>query len=575
MNLAAICHIPKSNYAYAYAKDELHIRLRTAKNDIDHVRLFYGIKYDWTNKVCFDMEKILSDEFYDYYEYTIKSKDTRIGYYFELTKGKTILCYTEAGYVEKFNDEKSYCYFFQYPYINEIDVHKKPSWVNKTNFYQIFVERFYNGNPDNSPSKLVPWDSYPTPTCFMGGDLEGIIKKMDYLSDLGINGVYLTPIFQSVSNHKYDTNDYMSIDKYFGDKDTLRRLVDECHKRKIRIVLDAVFNHCGKDFPPFLDVIEKGRASKYYDWFYIDGDKVEFDPINFQAFGFVPYMPKMNTGNKEVRKYLLDVTRYWTEEFNIDGWRLDVSDELDHDFWREFRKLVKSINSDAVIIGENWHDAYPWLQGDQFDSVMNYSLTKLSVDYFATNEIDTKAFTYGISNLLTRYSSQVNEMMLNLLDSHDTERFLTTCNGDTAKLKNAAAFLYGYVGMPCTYYGTEIGMDGLYDPVCRKGFDWNRSHWNMDLYNYYKELINIRNTHTALQKGEVRFIYDSEIFIMIRSYNEDCMYIVINNSKEEKYIEADRIGGMKYSLLEKKNIETENGQIKLSPQKAYYFVLED
>ena len=240
----------------------------------------------------------------------------------------------------------------------------------------------------------------------MGGDLLGIIKKLNYLEDLGIKGIYLTPIFESVSNHKYDTTDYMKVDKYFGDESILRELITECHKRGIKIVLDAVFNHCGIGFAPFQDVIEKGRESEYFEWFYIDGDKVLFDPINFQAFGFVPYMPKMNTSNPGVKAYLYEVIKYWTEEFDIDGWRLDVSDELDHEFWRGFRKLVKSINPQAIIIGENWHNAYNWLMGDQFDSVMNYSLTKLCLDYFATSEINARTFMYEISSLLIRYLQQ-------------------------------------------------------------------------------------------------------------------------------------------------------------------------
>ena len=570
MNLSAICHISGSNYAYAYNKNELHIRLRTAKDDMDSVDIFYGNKYDWINKVSFPMKKILSDELFDYYEYRIVGDDSRLGYYFGLTKDYKTLYYTEAGYVDEFNDDKSYCYFFQYPYINEIDVHRTPDWVRDTNFYQIFVERFCNGNPSNSPKNVSPWGTEPTPVTFMGGDLIGIIKKLDYLEELGIKGIYLTPIFESVSNHKYDTTDYMKIDKYFGNEEALRLLIEECHKRNIKIVLDAVFNHCGKGFAPFQDVIKNGKKSEYFDWFYIAGEEVEFEPINFQAFGFVPYMPKMNTSNQRVKKYLYDVISYWTKEFDIDGWRLDVSDELDHEFWRGFRKLVKGINPQAVIIGENWHNSYPWLMGDQFDSVMNYSLTKLCLDYFATNEINARTFMYEISSLLIRYSKQVNESMLNLLDSHDTERFLTTAKGEVKYLKNAAAFLYAYVGMPCTYYGTEIGMDGVYDPGCRKAFDWNEDNWNKELYSFYRRLIKLRNEEAALKYGEVEFIYNDDVFAMKRSYEDDCIYVVINNTDEAKTVDTGIKDEELYDILNEEDIKNNLGMIKVLPKTAHY-----
>lgn len=569
MNLSAVYHIPKSNFAFAYRKNILYIRIRVAKDDMKSVHIIYGIKYDWQNKKRKQMEKVLSDAEFDYYEYQIKTNDTRIGYYFELKSLDKIIYYTEAGFVDEFNDEKAYCYFFQYPYINEIDVHKIPKWVSETNFYQIFVERFYNGNPQNSPENLDDWDAQPTPTSFMGGDLEGIIKKIDYLKKLGIRGIYLTPIFESVSNHKYDTSDYLKIDPYFGDESVLRRLIKICHKNNIKVVLDAVFNHCGIDFKPFQDVVKNGSRSKYFDWFFIDGDHVEFNPINFQAFGYVPYMPKLNTSNKEVKEYLYHVGTYWTEKFDIDGWRLDVSDEIDHEFWRGFRKIVKGINKEAIILGENWHNAYPWLQGDQFDGVMNYSLTKLMLDYFALGEIDAKTFAYEVSGLLTRYSKQVNESMLNLVDSHDTERFLTTCKEDPEKLKNAAAFLYAYVGMPCTYYGTEIGMDGVYDPGCRKGFDWNEDHWNKELVAYYRKIIKIRNQEKALKCGDIRFIYRDDVFIMKRFYKNECIFVVINLTDQKVMLDQSILDHAQYDLITEKSLLV-NDKVVILPKTAHY-----
>ncbi|MEE1072815.1 MAG: glycoside hydrolase family 13 protein [Cellulosilyticum sp.] len=568
MNLQALCHIPCSNYAYAYNDNELHIRLRTAKDDMDKVKIYYGPKFQWHQKQSSDMQKIMSDEFYDYYEYRLKVEDSRVGYYFELIRGREKLIYTEAGFVEAFNDDMGYCYFFQYPYINSIDVHREPEWIKDAVFYQIFVERFYNGNKANSPIPLSEWDADPTPKSFFGGDLQGIIEKLDYLEEIGINSIYLTPIFESPSNHKYDIVNYLEIDHYFGDKEVFKELVQQAHKRGIRIILDAVFNHCSYLSEQFQDVMKKGRASKYYDWFFIKGDKPDYKQMNYLTFSIVPYMPKLNTENEKVREFLYEVVRYWTETFEIDGWRLDVSDEIDHEFWRGFRKVLKGINKEAIIIGENWHNASPWLMGEQFDSVMNYPVTKLMGDFFAREEIGADTFINGISTLLMRYPKQVNEAMLNLLDSHDTERFLTTCKGNIASLKNAAAFLFGYVGMPCIYYGTEIGMDGVYDPGCRKGFIWDREKWNMALFGFYKKLIKIRKTEPALMKGEISFTHVDDLVVMHRSYGNERIDIIINQSDGLcTYKIAIDEGQEVYELLSDRKLKPE---IQVLPKIALY-----
>jgi len=258
------------------------------------------------------------------------------------------------------------------------------------------------------------------------------------------------------------------------------------------------------------------------------------NPLNYETFGYISSMPKLNTANPEMKKYLLDCVHYWTEEFHIDGWRLDVSDEIDHKFWREFRTVLKEINKDAIIIGENWHDALPWLMGDQFDSVMNYPVTKLCLDFFARKQMDAFSFTEQLGGYLMRYPNQVNEVMLNLLDSHDTERFLYSCNGDKESLKSAATFLFAYQGMPCTYYGTEIGMTGHYDPGCRRGFNWNREQWDVELFDHYKKLIHLRKSEEALKHGTIGFDSTKSLFAMKRSLLSECIYILINNSEMEQ-----------------------------------------
>lgn len=538
MNIYAINHVPKSNYAFAYKLDTICVRLRTEKGDIDKVYVIYGDKFDWANREKVQMRLSMSDSNFDYYEAYLTHEETRFGYLFELHKGNEKLYYSEDGLTKDYNFEKAYYSMFQYPYINKSDLHIVPEWAKEAIFYQIFVERFFNGDKNNKHKKLTgEWGELPNPKSFFGGDIKGITKNLDYLSDLGITAIYLTPIFKSPSNHKYDTTDYFEIDEAFGTKEDFKELVNELHKRGMRIVLDAVFNHCGINFEPFQDVVKNGENSKYADWFHIDSFPVNIkkNKHNYKTFAQVTEMPKLNTSSEGLRKYLIDVSKYWIEEFDIDGWRLDVSDEIEHDFWREFRKAVKGVKEDIFIVGENWHNSYPWLQGDQFDSVMNYPITKECLAYFANGKEAAKKFSENLSEILIRNTEQVNEVMLNLLDSHDTERFLTMCNGNKEKLKNAVAFLMTFEGIPCTYYGSEIGMEGGYDPDCRRVFDWNKENWDNNLRNFYKKTIEIRKEEKALTHGSLKFLSTENVFIMERSLDNISIFTLINNSgKDEK-----------------------------------------
>lgn len=536
MNLQGLCHIPISNYAYAYSERELHIRLRTAKNDCTDVKLMIALKHEWHNLQEYSMEKVASDRYFDYYQYNYVTDDSRLGYYFKISDGKTTLLYSESGISETFDHEHSYMHYFQYPYINPIDVHKVPSWISSAVFYQIFVERFSNGDRGNDPKNLSVWGELPKAKSFFGGDLQGILDKLDYLQELGINGLYLTPIFESPSNHKYDTTDYRRIDPAFGDKALLCKLVAKAHERGIRVILDGVFNHSGYFFAPFQDVLKNGRNSKYADWFhFLRFPQPDVEP-DYRCFCISPEMPKLNTSNPELKQYLLETVAQWTSETGIDGWRLDVSDEVDHHFWRDFRSTVKKINPEAIIIGENWHNAYPWLIGDQFDSVMNYPVTKLCIQFFAKNEITAEEFAQDLSSIFMWNSEQANSAMLNLLDSHDTMRFLTWCQGDKAKLKLAALFLFSYIGIPCTYYGSEIGMEGNGDPDSRRTFDWDQSHWDRGLREFYRKLISVRKNCRPLQAGGMRLWAEDDVFYLQRSDSEEKTLTALNNTQSVKKI---------------------------------------
>lgn len=539
MNLHALYHEPKSSFAYAYKIDELHLRFRCAKDDLDTVTVIHGNKFAWLKtKTRINMEKIAADEYFDYYQCSIVNADSRHAYYFELVSNTERLYYTEAGIVNELDDTAEEYYFFVYPNIAPCDVLSAPDWMKSAIFYQIFVDSFAKGPCEKIPDNLAPWEeTAPFHSCH-GGNLPGITEHLPYLEELGVNAIYLTPIFYSDSSHKYNTYDYQMIDPYFGTEKDLKKLVETAHSLNIRVVLDAVFNHCGMMFAPFQDVVKHGKKSSYWNWFFIEGEKIEFDPVNYRSFSFGKYMPKLNTRNKEVMDYLITTAVNWTKQFELDGWRLDVADEVDHDFWREFRKKIKEVNKEACIIGETWHTATAWLKGDQFDSVMNYPLTKLMLDFFARSAIDASTFASRVNALLMRYPNNANEVTLNFLDSHDTPRFLYSCKGELFRLQNAAAFLFAYLGMPCIYYGTEIGMSGGNDPDCRRGFLWNKEKWNMDLFCVYQNLIKIRKLFLSdsILYGSRKIVSFHELLILFYSDDKDKGIIFFNQTNEDKKI---------------------------------------
>ncbi|HSG46147.1 MAG TPA: glycoside hydrolase family 13 protein, partial [Anaerolineales bacterium] len=418
-----------------------------------------------------------------------------------------------------------------------------PDWVQDAVFYQIFPDRFARSdkNPNNGLA-FEAWDSPPTFHGFKGGDIYGIAEKLDYIKDLGVTALYLNPIFASASNHRYHTYDYYNVDPLLGGNDALRHLLDEAHKKDIRIVLDGVFNHASRGIWQFHHVLENGNGSPYKDWFYFDPDRLHgkrgwgaypdtgelhalqngedsLKAIGYRGWWNLPALPKFNTNTLAVREFLLDVAEYWVK-FGIDGWRLDVAAEIDDDsFWQEFRNRVRAINPEAYIVGEIWHESQRWLQGDQFDAVMNYLVTASVIGFTAGERLNLSVldeagglkgrvnphigaigFANEIDRLLGLYKSEVNHAQLNLLDSHDMPRFITIANGDKFSLKLAWFFLFAYPGAPCIYYGDEIGLDGGHDPDCRKSFPWEESKWDTNLLSYVKELTTLRKKHPALRR---------------------------------------------------------------------------
>lgn len=533
MNEQALLHIADSNYCFPCGPKAVMLRLRTGRDEVlDTVSVIHACKYAFhQERQVTAMEKRYSDKLFDYYEVRLELLDVRFAYVFELVQDGKTYYFSEDGLTENYNFEQGFYNFFQLPYINEVDVIETVEWMRSAVFYQIFVDRFRRGDEAKDDSYInLKWGEKPSPKSFAGGDLKGILQKLDYIKDLGVNTIYLTPIFSSVSNHKYDITDYKVIDKQFGSNEDFKELVQAAHEKGIRIVLDAVFNHCSSDLKEFQDVLQHGRASEYFDWFVIDGEKPEPENINYECFGSCAYMPKLNTSNPAVREFLLDIACYWIKEYDIDGWRLDVSDEISHDFWRLFRKEVKCAKSDCVIIGENWHDAYTFLMGDQYDSIMNYAFTKACLDYFAFDAADAKSFADKLCQILMRNKKPVNEMMMNLLDSHDTHRFFSQIGMDKNKLIAAIAIETCFVGAPCIYYGTELCLEGGYDPDCRRTFDWNEANWDKSFIETMKKILSLKQ-RKALQYGDISITSQGDIFSLSRKSGDEVLVLYHNHGQ--------------------------------------------
>ncbi len=434
-----------------------------------------------------------------------------------------------------------------------------PDWVKDAIFYQIFPDRFARGRAVPKPTNLQQWGSPPTRHGFQGGDLIGVMEKLDYLTDLGINAIYFNPIFQSASNHRYHTHDYFQVDPLLGGNKALRQLLDAAHARGVRVILDGVFNHASRGFFQFNHILECGSESPYVDWFHIKGYPLHaYDTSqkpNYGAWWNLHALPEFNTENPTVRRFILDVARHWIE-FGADGWRLDVPSNIDDDdFWREFRQVVKAANPQAYIVGEIWVNEVDrtgerWLKGDQFDAIMNYGFTAACIGFFVGDwldpalvkgqgyepirPLDAEAFADQIDTMLNRYAPPIVYSQLNLLDSHDTARFLTVSRDDKRLLKLAALVQMTYPGAPSIFYGDEVGLRGGRDPDCRRAMPWDAAQWDTELLDFFKRVIAIRHAHPALRRGDYVRLYASAplgVYAFLRQMGEERLVIVLNNGK--------------------------------------------
>jgi cyclomaltodextrinase / maltogenic alpha-amylase / neopullulanase len=431
--------------------------------------------------------------------------------------------------------------------VNDI---RTPDWVKDAIFYQIFPDRFAKSTKVPKSSNLEDWDSLPTPHGYNGGDLYGVIEHLDHLEKLGVTAIYFCPVFQSGSNHRYHTHDYFNVDPMLGGNKALEDLIEAAHKKGMKVVLDGVFNHASRGFFQFHDILENGAQSAYLDWFNVKGFPLNAydtkEPPNYEAWWGYPALPEFKTDTVAVREFLWGVAEYWIQK-GIDGWRLDVPNEIDDDaFWQEFRRRIKNINPEAYIVGEIWGDASRWLQGDQFDAVMNYVFTTISYEFLAAESIvpemiaetglkhfqtlDAPDFALKLEELLKQHPKEITLAQLNLLGSHDTPRVMSVTGGDVNSVKLMTVLQMTLPGAPCVYYGDEIGLEGERDPDCRRGMPWDQSLWNLELLDFTTAAIAVRNQVPALRQGSFKTLYAKDMTVVFERKLEDSVAIVVLNA---------------------------------------------
>ena len=597
------------------AYGEITVRFRAAKNNIDKV--FFVHK-----NVKHLMFKTESDDYFDYYSHTIQLENEKLSYYFEVHAGK-LSCFFDMRGVTKDTNE-----YYQF---HVIPGFKTPDWAKGAVFYQIYVDRFYNGDPTNDvltneyqyigdkTVKVEDWDKYPAAMGvreFYGGDLQGVLDKMDYLQDLGVDVIYFNPLFVSPSNHKYDIQDYDYIDPHFGkivhdegellkpeqtenrlatryidrvsNKENLEasnelfaEVVKEAHRRGMKVILDGVFNHCGS-FNKWLDrerIYE--NAPGYEKGAYIDKDSPYHSYFQFHDENKFPYngsydgwwghdtLPKLNYENsRQLLDYVLYIGRKWVSPpYNADGWRLDVaadlghSPEFNHTFWKEFRRAVKMANPDAIILAEHYGSPLDWLQGQEWDTVMNYDafmepvtwfltgMQKHSDDYREDMRGNADNFWGAMRHHCAAFTMPSLLVAMNELSNHDHSRFLTRTNhkvgrtntlgpqaADTgvnkAVLREAVVIQMTWPGAPTIYYGDEAGVCGFTDPDNRRTYPWG--HEDQELIAFHKEIIRIHKSHKEFLTGSLKYLCaDYNLIGYGRFTRESQSVILVNNNDYE------------------------------------------
>lgn len=521
-------HFETREYIYPVNRNTLYLKLYLNSKEDYQVSVVYWKRFHEEVTTTRAMINRSLDEKSPYYTGVIESNEPihYIRYYFKLSNHKETVFYTPWG-IETGEPQK----YFEYMYVNTFDLMCEVKSFQNQIGYHLFLDRFYNGDLTNDPSGTANWNEAPTRENFFGGDIEGLRLKLPYLHDLGVSVLFLLPIFHASSNHKYDTIDYFEIDPAYGTMEEFKSLVHEIHQFGMKIVLDGVFNHIGYYSPIFQDVIQNGLKSKYYGWFYIQGDSIDTEKINYECVGDYKWMPKLNYSSNELRQYIISVGKYWIQETDIDGWRLDVADEVDYTFWGDFRRELKPMK-DIILVAETWKDGKDLLRGDQMDSVMNYRLRELIINFLTHDALTVKRLNNRIEKLLFEYPEVTHHTLYNHLSSHDTARVMNVLQSNHHLLKLAIVMQMTLPGLPVIYYGDEIGMDGENDPDSRKTMKWNMI--GNEIYIFTKKMIQFRKSNSALLKGEYKTVQiDFNIYSYLRIDQNQAILVLINRYQSD------------------------------------------
>lgn len=594
----AIYHRIDSEYCYCTGEDSVTLRIRSAKNDLQCCSVFYGNRVyprDEFPVTEAPMHKEASGALFDYYEVTIKPGFERMFYYFKLSDGTVTLYYYQSEFYTTGKAHRNR--YYQLPFILREECYTVPEWAHKAVMYQIFPDSFATGSNEHrgltaaiaalkkgerQTEKEIKTE-YGSSKILHGGNFKGIIENIQWLKDLGVNCVYLNPIFAAVSYHKYDTNDYKHVDPCFGTEEEFRTLVKALHDNGIRIILDGVFNHSGTGFFAWQDILKNQEKSKYKTWYYDITFPVKDWKSEYTCFAYVKSMPKLNLNDPDAASYFAEVGSYWIKEYGVDGWRLDVANEVNKNFWRKFRSSVRSVRSDALLIAEVWEDAQNWQTYDMFDSAMNYRFTYACADFFARRSIGAKEFGERFSDMLMRYPSPVSNVQMNLLDSHDVERFLYTCGGDVRKHKLAVAVQMTLPGMPSIFAGDERAMNGKTEAEYRLPFLWP-AHKDQDkeqdsMTEWYRTLIQLRHSIASLTSPAIAFydVKNPSLLVFTRGCVEDSpVLICINNDDKPqngilptamniKKVLFDSEGSVSDNRIENLQSRITKGSLTMSP----------
>lgn len=514
MDLAAIFHESRTPMCCMTDPETLQITLRTGR-EVERSELICADPYEagiaggeeaWQGRRI-AMEPWLELEHHQLWRIVLKPPFRRLRYVFALTQAQEQwYCYEDGLRPNLQLDGRVQC--FQMPWMNPADCIAPPDWVRHTVWYQVYPDRFCRGG-SGRPGAL-PWRHGPVTNAErFGGDLAGIAQKLPYLAGLGVNGLYLNPIFAARSFHKYDTTDYTRVDPDFGTEADLQELVRQAHANGIRVMLDAVFNHCGPGFAPWRDVVEKGPGSAWRDWFFVNRWPVEegrTDDGRYFSFSFHGGMPKLNTNHPAVQDYLIGLCEDWVRRYDIDGLRFDVGNEISHAFLRRLRVRLKALKPDLYLLGEIWHDAPAWLEGDEYDAVMHYPLQSAVRRFFEDESLPARAFGWQAGRCLAAYAPQVSAAQFTLLDSHDTIRLRSRVRSEDEFWQQLAA-LFTLPGSPCVYYGTELALEGGRDPDCRRCMPWDELDTGAGRarLDTMRSLIALRRTEPDLQGSAVTF----------------------------------------------------------------------